>query len=336
VGCLWAAALGVAALEVTGMCADQPPRARRGPEWRKQMLWYLGRRLGCLVLAISCVATSTGILSFLAWRTQTLWECKPSVGCALIVLLGIIGFIFLVAFVLTSLTIGSVTLRPGLADAVSPTSWWMGLAGVARVIALAALTEVFPTAVDGFFHTSDWAVMVAVLLVTTIATGRVVLAVFWWRRSSWPLPCLAISVVWGVRLSLELLGHMHIREPKGLRQVLVFSAYVAAALLAGTASLRMLWTTVPQMRARLRWSARKTWCRVLVRIAVAALFILAGLRLEQWRTDPHARFVERLAACGVMSTVTAGCIALQLLPDGNHAAPTNGAPGEAPAGAARV
>eukprot|EP00415_Alexandrium_ostenfeldii_P004841 UN4841 len=82
-----------------------------------------------------------------------------------------------------------------------------------------------------------------------------------------------------------------------------------------------------------------TWCRRLVRAILAAVFVLAALQLDRFRDDPIVLFAQRLAACGTTASVVAGCIALQLLPDGEsivsanrHERPRR----EAAVGAARV
>lgn len=326
-GYLWAAAWGFLALEATGWFVYPPPTRLSGREGCKPMLWYVATRIFSLIVAVSTVAVPAGLL-VLAWTMKSIWEqsCSSFLSCLLLILLRSGTLTVLLGCLWAAIVVGGLALKPGLTDAVSPTSWWMGAAGVARVAALAGLLEVFPAGVaDSLFHLVDWALMGAAMLVAFISAGRCLLAVFWFRRSSWPLPWLAASTVWGLRLCLELLGHMEFSVP-GLPDVLAFCLSVGAGLLAGTAALRVLSSTCPRLAGLQRRCPRPV---MLLRLLAAALPAAAGQQLLSVRTDSHWLFVERLAACGATSTVLAGCVALQLLPDALPFAASSRAPQQA-------
>jgi len=316
-GELWASAVGLVALEVTGMCADRPPRWRSGDGWCGRCLWYLGRRLGSLALAVGFVAAVDGFSCFVAWLNDPGVCHKPDTwGCWLVCVLRVGAALTIVAMVLAVLALGGIVLRPGLVDAIDPNSWWMGSAGVARMVALAGLITVSPARVHGFYHAGDWGLLCVACMLAVLSASRCMLAIFRWRRSSWPLPCLAISALWGVRLHFELLGRMNIPAPRGLRGSLALCAQLMAGLLAGTAAVRPLGVAYLQGTG-----GRQAPGTLLARSSIAALCGAAGLALDVLRDYPPALFVERLAECVVVAAILGGCFALQLLPsEGGQAA----------------
>lgn len=315
----FAAVAAMLALEVTGLLMD-----RRPVPGHHTVLKFFFRRVLFFVLAILCVSTAMATLWAAAQLNSPDYCPKAStLACVAVEAVRAALWLLLATLLMAAVAGGGMALHPGLPETCSPTSWWLGAAGFARLIALAALPTTFLSSLDNFYQTGGWGLFSAATLVAVGTTGRCALAAISQRRSSWPLPWLAMVGAWASRLVLEVLVHLQRRPPALLCSALAMAAQLLAGALAGALMIASCAQQppagIPNAAAPAGAAQRAANRRrqppqqpAGKRLLAAAIGMIAGFALSAMRLEIHSLFALRLAACGIFTAAASGCFVQQL------------------------
>lgn len=315
----YAAVAAMFALELMGLWMDRRPVPGRFP-----VLTFFCRRISLFVLAIISVFAAMALIMAAAQLNKPLVCRKDETwGCLALNTLRSVAVGGLAIFLVAAIAGGGMALHPGLPETCSPTSWWLGAAGFARLVALAALPTTFFSSLDNFYQAGGWGLLLAAVVMASGTGGRCALAAILRRRSSWPLPWLAFVAAWAARLSLELLVHLRMQPSALLRTALAMAAQLLAGALAGVLVIAPSPQQPPEsappeaeagrvLRAANRRRQPREPARRGKRLLAAAIGMIAGLGLSALRWETHALCALRLAACGIFTAAAAGCLVQQL------------------------
>lgn len=304
-------------LEATGWLADPPPRLF-GRHFRK----YLCRRVLGVSVPVGAV-TSVIIMIMCVESVTKSPSCFPHCRTltqyfVLFLRYAIEGMI--IVFVMMTILGGTVVTCPGFGDIVHPNSLWMGVAGVARVIGVAALLTSCPVTIDGFYSAGGWGFVVLAFLTLLFFSGITLVSTFSQRMvmPSWPTPYLAAFSVWMARFLLETRQRMNGSFPSQEQRHLVAYAYLLSGVLAGAALLLRAPSQQTEaaplavqdgQRQRLSWRRFKS---IAIRTSVAMCGAAIGVAMFAGRYNAVCLLIERLLAGTLLAVGTVGFSALGL------------------------
>ncbi|CAK0849718.1 unnamed protein product, partial [Prorocentrum cordatum] len=215
---------------VTGVCADPPPPGRPAPAERararrargarrpRSRAEYFALRAGRLALAVSGASgrserlfplsevMAVALLVLALERVGDPMQCarRHNLGCLAVRALAVLSQVVVVAALFASVVGGGLAMSPGFVCAVSPSSFWIGAAGAARLMALAALFATCPGSLRGLAGAGSWGLLAASSALALGTLGRCLALAFRASTSIWPTPLQLSFAVWCVRLCLEL------------------------------------------------------------------------------------------------------------------------------------